>query len=138
MSRAETHPDHPDRRLRGRSYAIPFERVWTAALLVAEDEIAGWSVLRWDDRAGIVFVEAHVPILRRTDDVRIHISLDVNAQTRVDVESVARQGKLDLGRNARRIGRFLALLDQATEAQGSQILPREYARSVVDGRAPAA
>lgn len=137
-SGAVTHPDHPDSRLRGRSYAIPFERVWTSALLVAEEEIQGWSVIRWDDRAGIIFVEAHVPLLRRTDDVRVRITLDANAQTRVDVESVARQGKVDLGRNARRIGRFLTLLDRATEASGNDILPREYARSVVPDRAPAA
>ena len=103
-----------------------------------EEDIAGWEVLRWDDRTGVIFIEAQVALLRRTDDVRIRITLDRNAQTRVDVESVARQGKVDFGRNARRIGRFLSRLDEATEAQGDQILPREYARSVVAGRAPAA
>ena len=134
---AATHPDHPDERLRGRSYAIPFERVWTGALLVAEEEVEGWSVQRWDDRAGTIFVEAHVQFLRRTDDVKIHVSLDPNGQTRVDVESEARQGKIDLGRNARRIGEFLTLLDRTTEAQADQILPREYARTVVTGPVPA-
>lgn len=135
--RTATHPDHPDERLRGRSYAIPFELVWTSALILAEEEVEGWSVQRWDDKAGTIFVEAQLSLLRRTDDVRIHVSLDPNAQTRVDLESEPRQGKVDLGKTAQRIGVFFTLLDKKIGATKEQILSREYARTVVGGQAPA-
>lgn len=135
---AETHPDHPDRGLRGRSYAIPFERVWSAALVVAEDEVTGWAVQRWDDRAGIVYVESTSRFPRRVDDVRIHVSLDPNAQTRLDVNTRPRSGRFDLGLNARRVASFLELLDRALAPQEHEVLPTEYARTVVSHRAPAA
>ena len=35
QNRAETSPTAEDRRLRGRTYAIPFETVWSAALALA-------------------------------------------------------------------------------------------------------
>ncbi len=110
-NRAETRPDSPDSRLRGRTYGIPFDQVWNAALLVAEEDIRRWEVISWDDRSGTIVIEAQTPLLRWIDDVRVHISLDADAQTRVDVTSMSRKGYVDLGQNARRIGRFFRLLD---------------------------
>jgi len=108
---AETRPDSEDSRLRGRTYSIPFDTVWNAALLVAEEDMRRWDVISWEDRSGIIVIEAHGRFLKRTDDVRIHVSLDDDAQTRIDLTSRSRKGKADLGANARRIGRFFKLLD---------------------------
>ena len=60
-NRAETRPDSPDPRLRGRTYAIPFDQVWNAALLVAEEDMRGWEVESWDDRSGTIVIERTRP-----------------------------------------------------------------------------
>ena len=110
-NRAETGPDSLDSRLRGRTYAIPFDAVWNAALLVAEEDMKRWDVISWEDRSGIIAIEARGWILKAIDDVRIHVSLDEDAQTRIDLTSTSRKSRADLGTNARRIGRFFKLLD---------------------------
>lgn len=109
-NRAETAADAADRRLRGRTYAVPFEQVWTAALGLARRR-RGWTVLHCDDIEGLIQAEARTP-LRFTHDVRIRVGLDGNGQTRVDLVSASRVGRADLGKNARRIARFLKKLDR--------------------------
>lgn len=109
-NRAFTDPDSPDRRLRGRSYAVPFARVWSAAL--AEVEARGWTVLESDPVAGELHAEARTRVWRFTDDVWVRISLDALGRTRVDVVSASRVGRGDLGTNARRIARFLRAVDR--------------------------
>ena len=116
---AKTQPDSPDSRLRGRTYAIPFDSVWNAALLVAEEDMKRWEVISWDDRSGTIVIEASTWLLRWIDDVRIQISLDEDAQTRIDLTSVSRKGRADLGSNARRIGTFLRLLDARLGVQAA-------------------
>lgn len=120
--RAETDPHSPDRRLRGRTYAISFDRVWTASLALAEGGMRGWRVRHADDQRGVIIAVTRTLFLRRVDDIRIEIRLDENAQTRVDLISQCRKGKRDLGRNARRVGRFLRRLDTSLEATAAQIL----------------
>jgi len=110
-NRAETSPDHPNPRLRGRTLAIPFDRVWKEALLLAAKK-QGWTILEADDLAGVIRAEARTLVFRFTDDVEIRIGLDENGQTRVDMTSASRVGKADLGTNARRIGGFLRGLDR--------------------------
>ena len=110
-NRAETSLDHPDSRLRGRTLAIPFDRVWKEALLLAAKK-HGWTVLDADDLDGVIRAEARTLVFRFTDDVEIRIGLDENGQTRVDMTSASRVGKGDLGTNARRIGKFLRELDR--------------------------
>jgi uncharacterized protein (DUF1499 family) len=116
-NRAFTRPDHVDPRLRGRTYAVPFARVWEAAL-----EIIGgsgrWTVVEADARGGEIHAEARTLLWRFTDDVWIRISLDRDGQTRVDVASQSRVGKADLGTNARRIARFLHALDRRLRRPG--------------------
>lgn len=119
---ALTHPDHVDPRLRGRTYAIPFDRVWTAALELADGGLRRWTVIEADDIDGIIRAEARTLVFRFVDDVTIRISLDADAQTRVDLRSESRKGKADLGTNARRIGRFCRKLDRALGAGGREIL----------------
>lgn len=117
-----TSADAQDHRLRGRTYAIPFERVWATALALATER-KGWTVIRADDQDGLIQAEVRTRLLRFVNDVTIRVALDPNAQTRVDLTSVSRRGRGDLGANARRVGRFLRLLDRRLEASPGQILP---------------
>lgn len=110
-NRAFTDPESPDRRLRGRSYAVPFAAVWQAALAEIESR-RGWTILEASPAAGEVHAEARTPLLRFADDVWVRISLDPLGQTRVDVVSASRVGRTDLGTNARRIARFLHAVDR--------------------------
>ena len=121
MNHAETTPSAVDRRLRGRTYAIPFDRVWTTARAQIQD--AGrWQLIEADDLEGVIQATATTLICRFIDDVSIRIKLDDNAQTRVDLTSRSRKGKGDLGANARRIGRFMRRLDRSLDAQPEHIL----------------
>lgn len=119
---AATDAAAPDRRLRGRTYAIPFERVWSAALQLAGGAQRGWRVLSADDQAGVIQAEATSLVWRIVDDVHIDVGLDENAQTRVDLTAAPRSGRPDLGRNTRRVGRFLRRLDAALGATPGEIL----------------
>ena len=110
-NRAFTHEEADDPRLRGRSYAVPFAAVWTAAMEIAQQS-RGWSVVQSDPVAGEIVAEARSRLWKFVDDVWIRISLDEEAQTRVDVTSASRTGSADLGANARRIARFLHALDR--------------------------
>lgn len=109
---AETRPDATDPRFRGRTYAIPFEDVWQACLLIVREELRGCTVRLANDRDGIIIAEAHTRLPPRIDDVTISVVLDRDAQTRVDMRSITRDGSRDLGANARRIARFFELLDE--------------------------
>lgn len=111
-NRAATGHDHWDPRLRGRTYPIPFERVWQAALALAGGELRRWRIVQADDYEGVIDAEARTFLMRYVDDVRIHIYLDEDAQTRVDLVSQSRRGRGDLGTNARRAARFLRALDR--------------------------
>lgn len=122
-NRAATAPDHEDPSLRGRTYAVPFERVWRAALTIASGR-SGWTILDADDLEGHIRIEAKTPVLRFVDDVEIRIGLDADAQTRVDMTSGSRKGKVDLGTNARRIRRFFKHLDRKLSETGERARAR--------------
>ena len=111
-NRAATGHDHWDPRLRGRTYHIPFEQVWQAALALAGGELRRWRIVHADDTDGIIDAEAKSLLVRYVDDVRIHIYLDEDAQTRVDLVSQSRKGRADFGTNARRAAGFLRALDR--------------------------
>ena len=119
---AETHPHSQHPRLRGRTYAITFDRVWTSAMQLADGGLRHWQVLEADDEAGVIRAVAVSPLLRRLYDVRVVVSLDENAQTRVDVLSRARLGRYDWGGSARLIDRFVRELDTTLRATSAQIL----------------
>lgn len=121
-NRAETDPRADDWRLRGRTYAIPFDRVWSAALAVCAGGLPRWSLVSADDQAGVIRARALTRLLRRPSDVRVSIGLDENGQTRVDLASVAVGRRRDLGSNARVIHRFLDGLDLKLGATPEQIL----------------
>lgn len=121
-TRAQTDPSSSDRKLRGRTYAIPFDRVWTAALSLARDELRRWELISEDDQKGIIDAVARSWPRGKEDDVHIRVGLDANGQTRVDLTSASRTGSFDLGRNRRRIGSFLKKLDRRLDATQAQIL----------------
>lgn len=123
---AHTDAVATDPSLRGRTYAIPFDGVWKAALKVSNKQMRGWSVLYIDDQTGVIVAEALRLPWRDKDDVRISIGLDENGQTRVDLRSTSRQGKRDWGRNRRRISSFLRLLDRELSARPDQILNQSW------------
>ncbi len=121
-SHAATHPGHPDPTLRGRRYAIPFDQVWNSALTLAAERLRGWTVMEADDDDGIIRVTSRTLVFRFVDDVEIRVTLDADAQTRVDLSSRSRRGRWDLGANARRIRKFLRRLDRALEADAHTLL----------------
>ena len=120
--RVETDPSSADHRLRGRTYAIPFERVWEAALALASSDLPDWEVTEADEQKGVIEAETKTWLLRAVVDVRITVTLDENAQTRVDLVSSCRSGTGTLGKNARRVGHFLDKLDQRLDAKPEEIL----------------
>lgn len=121
-NQAATNPGASDPRLRGRTYAIPFEDVWQASISLSRGRLRGWSLVSADDTSGAIEVLARTTVLGFEDDVRIAIGLDENAQTRVDVEVVSRNQRRDLGRTRRSIGRFLRRLDRHLAVRPDQIL----------------
>jgi hypothetical protein len=122
QNHAETHPRAADWRLRGRTYAITFDRVWNAALELCGGELPRLSLVSADDEEGVIRAHARTAVLRRIVDVRVTIGLDDNGQTRVDLASIALNRRRDLGSNARRIRRFLDKLDEKLQATPEQIL----------------
>jgi hypothetical protein len=119
---AETDPHATDRRLVGRTYTIPFDDVWSAVVALAGGGLLGWSMVSANDQTGTISAESTTLMLRFVDDVEIHVGLDENAQTRVDVRSASRKGRGDLGRNRRTIGKLLHRLDKRLGAGPGQIL----------------
>lgn len=118
----ETDPRSSDHRLRGRTYAIPFERVWTEALALADGGLRGWRVLESDDRDGLIVSSRTTFLFRRVTEVRIEIGLDENAQTRVDVRATYFGSRPTFGAEPRLIASFIRRLDARLGADESQIL----------------
>jgi hypothetical protein len=110
-NRAWTDPESHDPRLRGREYAVPFARVWEAALATARAR-RRWTITRADPRSGEIDAEARTSVWKFVDDVWVRLSLTDEGMTRVDLTSSSRVGGMDLGVNARRIARFLHSLDR--------------------------
>lgn len=121
-ARAATDPGASDPRLRGRTYAIPFERVWSTALAAIHGGLSRWRVLSQDDQKGVIVAEARTAVLRRDVDIQIRIGLDEYGQTRVDVRTALRGAHGDLGSTTRLIAAFLQELDRRLGATPGQIL----------------
>ena len=127
---AATDPQAKDPALRGRTYAIPFDPVWEAAVALAGGELPRWSITRADDRSGLIEALATTRLLGRVANVRIRVGLDDNAQTRVDAESVSRKRGPEMGAHRRRLARFFGGLDRRLGASDSQILDGSRESSV--------
>lgn len=121
---AFTTPEAEDERLRGRTYAVPFEDVWQASLRLVGGDLKRWTVVEADDDEGIIRGLARGRLDRHTSAITVRITLDFNAQTRVDVMSASRVGRADMGRNARRIDLFFRTLDRELTSAGGRPVER--------------
>jgi len=119
---AATDPNATDPRLRGRTYAIPFENVWQASISLSGGGMRGWSIASADDQSGVIVAVVRSAIFGLEDDVRIEVGLDEDAQTRVDLQAVSRGERGDLGRTRRVVDRFIRRLDRRLDATPGQIL----------------
>jgi hypothetical protein len=108
---AQTSERAGDPRLRGRTYFVPFARVFDEIVAMVRGR-SGWRLIRADEGGGLIHAEAASRLFRLVADVRFKIKLDENALTRLDIWSASRAGKADLGANARRIARFCRELDR--------------------------
>lgn len=114
---AETHRAADDPRLRGRTYHIPFATVWDQILEAIEIQ-PRWDLIHADEVSGLIRAEATTRWLGFTDDVRLRVTLDDFALTRVDMRSSSRVGRGDFGLNRRRIARFFNELDRRLQRNG--------------------
>jgi len=121
-NQAATDVVHVDAGLRGRTYAIPFEEVWQAALGVAGGGLSRWSLVRSDDVTGHILAEIGPALLRPAADVLIKVKLDEDAQTRVDMSTTSRTERWDLGASHRRVRAFFRALDRFLQVRDGQIL----------------
>ncbi len=112
---AFTDPTSEEPHLRGRTYAIPFEAVWRASMTLVAGGLRGWKLVQSDDEDGIIRGRVHGRLSRFDSTVTIRITLDMDAQTRVDALAAAESGRADLGASARRLRRYFRALDHELE-----------------------
>lgn len=110
---AFTAPGAEDERLRGRTYGIPFQVVWQAALDLVSGGLKRWELTEHDDEEGIIRGIARSRAPGLDSAITVRITLDPDAQTRVDALSSSLTARADLGSNVRRLSRFFQALDQA-------------------------
>lgn len=82
----------------------PLDQAFTRALAVAQD--AGWEIVTADKGSGRIEATDTTRWFGFTDDIVVRLT-PWGAGTRIDVRSVSRVGRSDIGTNARRIRRYL-------------------------------
>ena len=87
--------------------AAPPAAAFARALAAARAQ--GWGIVAADAATGRIEAMATTPWFGFTDDVVVRVAADP-AGSRVDVRSVSRVGRSDLGANARRIREYAAAL----------------------------
>ena len=107
----ETTPDASDPGLQGRVYAIPFEEVWQAALQVTDGGLFRWTRHEADDTQGVIRASSK-SLTGAVHDINVRVTLDENAQTRVDASAQAHRKLADMGGSGRRLRRFFRKLDR--------------------------
>ena len=114
-----TDPRAEDPRLRGRTWSVPFDAVWRAAMILAGGGLSGWRLASSDDLQGVIVATTHSR-LAGTLRITIHIRLDDNGQTRVDARCHAEGRSRDFGAGVRRLVRFFDALDRVLAPSGSR------------------
>lgn len=107
MLAAQQREAYPD--IAPATLALPVDRVFNRALDVAERQ--GWQIVASKPEAGIFEATDTSRWFGFTDDIVVRVT-PWGSGTRVDVRSVSRVGRTDVGSNARRIRRFLDALSQ--------------------------
>lgn len=110
---ASTSEDAEAPWLRGRTYAIPFDRVWHVALGLADGGLKRWALTDADDYEGVIHAEIEPAFLTPATVVTVRIGLTVDAQTRVDAVASSPDRRGDLGAGTRALANFFAALDKA-------------------------
>ncbi len=110
-STVATDPRAEDPRLRGRTWSVPFDRVWRSAMIIAGGGLAGWRVVSSDDLKGEIVANSHSRVAG-TLEIRIHIRLDEDAQTRIDASCSVPGRSHDFGACTRRLLSFFDALDR--------------------------
>ncbi len=95
------------------STSVDPARAFEAALALAREQ--GWSIGRSDAASGAIEAVAESFWYGFKDDIAIRVRAD-GSGARVDMRSVSRVGRSDLGANAARMGPFLAALRTRLEA----------------------
>lgn len=126
---AATSSSAEDPRLRGRTYAIPFEDVWRNLTAAADGGLRGWRLVSANDQRGRIRAKATVHFGRAIAKVDIDVGLDEDGQTRVDARAVVPDRRADFGACARRLHGLFTALDAALERERA-------ARSKPDPRDP--
>jgi uncharacterized protein (DUF1499 family) len=109
---AQQRAGYPD--LGPARFAAPPDTVFARAVEVARG--FGWEIVAAAPAEGRLEATARTRWFGFRDDVVVRVKAD-GAGTRVDVRSVSRVGRSDLGTNARRIHRFLAALRAKIETR---------------------
>ncbi|NJD09368.1 MAG: DUF1499 domain-containing protein [Gemmatimonadetes bacterium] len=122
-----TGPDAADPRLRGRTYAIPFEDVWQGTLRLVRGKLRGWSLEFADDREGVVNARVATRLKWFHGVIEVRVGLDADAQTRVDASSATPDAFHDLGLSARRLRQFFQALDREAVREHQRRLPDQAA-----------
>ena len=122
LQEVRTSVDSDDPGLTGRTYAIPFAAVWDAAIALAGGRLRGWRIERADDEIGIVMADVKGPLLPLEANVSVYVTLDANAQTRVDMWARGLHRGWGFGVHQRRVRRFFEALDRALDVGPGQIL----------------
>ena len=92
-----------------RSYTRSYNLALTTARAM------GWEITREDPNAGFIEAVATTPIMNFRDDVVIRVRSNADGSL-VDLRSVSRVGRSDLGANAARIRAFLDAFREAEES----------------------
>jgi uncharacterized protein (DUF1499 family) len=99
------HTFYPD--IKPLLLAVPIDKAFENALVAAQ--LMGWQIIVADRIQRRIEAVATTRWFHFKDDVAIRLS-ESDGQSRVDVRSVSRVGKSDIGTNARRIRAYLKIL----------------------------
>jgi len=92
------------------SLNLPPGDAFQRALDVARLRMPGWTITREDAAAGVFEAVAETKLFKWKDDVVVRVSPGAAGGSRVDMRSKSRDGKSDLGANARRIEQYFEKL----------------------------
>lgn len=119
-------PDGPE----GRTYTVPFARVWDAATADIRGR-RGWEIVHADEERGLLTVVCRSRLRRSSDDLSVWVRLDEYGLTRVDARAGSREGRLSPGANRRRVVELLAALDE-TLGPGTRVIGRRPGKPEAD------